>query len=632
MNKSKGKNETNKKIMDKFNDSFLEENKVIFKKYKPLKIIGKGAFGKIYSTIRLKDKSIFAMKTERKNYLKKILETEAYFLFLLQGFGIPKLITFGHSKNYSILIETLLDKSLHDIFIKTRKPCDLKNLCLIAIQLIERLEFIHSKNIIYCDVKPENFMIGIKDPNVIYIVDFGLCKKYRSSKTGKHILPRTTKKLYGTLKYCSVNVLKGKEQSRRDDLISLAYVLIFLNKRNLPWTSDYESLNERTYFELVMTKLSNAGGDLFKNIPEELADYVKYCEKLKFEEDPNYNYMKGFFLKILNRSNLNINKINFSWIDPNDKSIKTLPRVRSSSRNRILKNLENRRLIRNKINSLEQINKYKNNSAKNKDIIKNKSTLNHFGNLSNNFNNNITNISIENHSNVNYNLTQTEKTNLINYINSYTNDKKMVKSKIKIRNIINPNIKIKKKMFKINNSDVNDNIFRMKKNMNSQKNIYVNYNFFNLGNERNNSITNNIINNEHNFKFNKMILNIYKRNIIYKPKMAFINVNNNRKYSSNSITDRKNIENNNIPCRNLEYKYASVLSNKQINNNLYNLYINNSKLYKMKRKDCDNNKNDIINNRKYYSITTINKSNSKSKKKILTIHIPNIYNKSNNFI
>ena len=632
MNKSKGKNETNKKIMDKFNDSFLEENKVIFKKYKPLKIIGKGAFGKIYSTIRLKDKSIFAMKTERKNYLKKILETEAYFLFLLQGFGIPKLITFGHSKNYSILIETLLDKSLHDIFIKTRKPCDLKNLCLIAIQLIERLEFIHSKNIIYCDVKPENFMIGIKDPNVIYIVDFGLCKKYRSSKTGKHILPRTTKKLYGTLKYCSVNVLKGKEQSRRDDLISLAYVLIFLNKRNLPWTSDYESLNERTHFELVMTKLSNAGGDLFKNIPEELADYVKYCEKLKFEEDPNYNYMKGFFLKILNRSNLNINKINFSWIDPNDKSIKTLPRVRSSSRNRILKNLENRRLIRNKINSLEQINKYKNNSAKNKDIIKNKSTLNHFGNLSNNFNNNITNISIENHSNVNYNLTQTENTNLINYINSYTNDKKMVKSKNKIRNIINPNIKIKKKMFKINNSDVNDNIFRMKKNMNSQKNIYVNYNFFNLGNERNNSITNNINNSEHNFKFNKMILNIYKRNIIYKPKMAFINVNNNRKYSSNSITDRKNIENNNIPCRNLEYKYASVLSNKQINNNLYNSYINNSKLYKMKRKDCDNNKNDIINNREYYSITTINKSNSKSKKKILTIHIPNIYNKSNNFI
>ena len=480
MNKNKVKNETNKNRMDKFNDSFLKENKVIFKKYKPLKIIGKGAFGKIYSTIRLKDKNIFAMKTERKNTLKKILETEAYFLFLLQGFGIPKLITFGHTKNYNILIETLLDKSLHDIFIKTRKPCDLKNLCLIAIQLLERLEYIHSKNIIYCDVKPENFMIGIKDPNVIYIVDFGLCKKYRSSKTGRHLLPRTTKKLSGTLRYSSVNVIKGKESSRRDDLISLGYVLIFLYKRDLPWTSDYESLNERTYFELVMTKLTNAGGDLFKNIPKELADYVKYCEKLKFEEDPNYNYMKGFFLKILNSYNYNINKINFSWIDPNDKSIKALPRRKSSSRNRILKNLENEISIKNKMNSLEQINKYKNNSVKNVAIIKNKSISNYFRNLSNNLNDIATNISIENHSNINYNLTQTENTNLNNNINSYTNDKKIDKSKSTIRNIIHPNIKIKKKILKINNSDVNDCIFRMNKNMNSQKNIYVKGNFFNF--------------------------------------------------------------------------------------------------------------------------------------------------------
>ena len=294
-------------------------------------------------------------------------------------------------------------------------------MCLIAIQLIERLEFIHSKNIIYCDVKPENFMIGIKDPNVIYIVDFSLCKKYSSSKTGRHKLPKTTKKLSGTLKYCSINVLRGKEQSRRDDLISLGYVLIFLYKRDLPWTSDYESLNERTYFELVMTKLTNAGGDLFKNIPQELVDYVKYCEKLKFEEDPKYNYMKGFFLKILYSLNLNINKINFSWIDPNDKNIKTIPRRKSSSRNRILKNLENRRLIKNNVNSLDKIDKYENKKFENKTIInnRNKYISNYFVDLSNNLKDNISNISIENHSNVNYNLTQTENTNLINYINSY---------------------------------------------------------------------------------------------------------------------------------------------------------------------------------------------------------------------
>ena len=189
----------------------MKENKVIFKKYKPLKIIGDGTLGKIYSTIRLEDKSVFAMKTEKIKASRKMLEAEAYFLILLQGFGIPKLITFGHTKNYNILIETLLDKTLHDIFIKSKKLCDIKNMCLIAIQLIERLEFIHSKNIVYRDVKPENFMIGIKDPNVIYIVDFGLCKKYRSSKTGKHILPHDTKIFNGTLRYSSANIIKGKE-------------------------------------------------------------------------------------------------------------------------------------------------------------------------------------------------------------------------------------------------------------------------------------------------------------------------------------------------------------------------------------------------------------------------------------
>ena len=124
--------------------------------------------------------------------------------------------------------------------------------------------------------------------------------------------------------------------------------------------------------------------------------------------------MKGFFLKILNSYNYNINKINFSWIDPNDKSIKALPRRKSSSRNRILKNLENEISIKNKMNSLEQINKYKNNSVKNIAIIKNKSISNYFRNLSNNLNDNTTNISIENHSNINYNLTQTENTNLNN--------------------------------------------------------------------------------------------------------------------------------------------------------------------------------------------------------------------------
>ena len=209
-------------------DNFIEENKLIFKKYKPIKKIGQGNFGNLYSVLRLKDKHLFALKAEKLTSKVKMLESEAYYLFTLQGFGIPNFISYGRHKNYYILIEELLDKSLHEIFLRNDKKTNLIDICLIGIQLIDRFEWIHAKDIVYRDIKPENFLIGINDPNVIYVVDFGFCKKYRSSKTGKHILPKNTGKFNGTLRYASPHTIKGKEHSRRDDLISLGYMLIYI--------------------------------------------------------------------------------------------------------------------------------------------------------------------------------------------------------------------------------------------------------------------------------------------------------------------------------------------------------------------------------------------------------------------
>ena len=220
--------------INKYDDNFIKKNQLIFKKYKPIKKIGCGNFGNIYSVIRIKDKQLFALKAEKITSESKMLESEAFFLFILQGFGIPKFISYGHNKNYNILIEQLLDKSLFKIFIENNKISNIIDVCLVGIQLLDRFEWIHSKNIIYRDIKPENFLIGIDDPNVIYAVDFGFCKKYRSSKTGKHILPKYTGKFNGTLRYASPNAIKGKEPSRRDDLLSLGYMLIFLYIKNLP--------------------------------------------------------------------------------------------------------------------------------------------------------------------------------------------------------------------------------------------------------------------------------------------------------------------------------------------------------------------------------------------------------------
>ena len=257
------------------NDSFIKQNQYIFNKYKILKNIGLGASGKVYSVINIKNKKKFAMKTEKIISQKKSqLKSEAFYLQLLKGFGFPKLISLGHNKNYNILIETLLGKSLHSIYIQNGKKCSIKDISNIAIQILERLHWIHLKGIIYRDVKPENFMTEIKDPNLIYVIDFGLCKRYKDLKTGKHIKFKNTGQFNGTLKFASANVVMGHESSRRDDLISLGYMLIFLLKLELPWGSLFKDLSESEFYEVVKVKKTNNNGKLLKNLPKELVEYI----------------------------------------------------------------------------------------------------------------------------------------------------------------------------------------------------------------------------------------------------------------------------------------------------------------------------------------------------------------------
>ena len=309
-------------------DHFLEENELVFKKYKPITKIGQGAFGSIYSVVRLSDKNVFAMKIEKKSIKQKFLQNEAYNLINLEGFGFPKLVTFGQNKNYNILIETLLGKSLEDIFIEKNVECKLWEVCLIGLQLIDRLEWIHSKDLVYRDIRTSNILIGMDDPNVLYIIDFGLCKKYRSSKTGKHILLKNTGKFTGNYKFASPNVVVGKEASRRDDLISLGYLLIFLLKKKLPWTYDFPDItrvSQETYLEFINLKETNGNGELFVDIPDEMTKFIEYTRSLNFEDEPDYSYLRSLFYQVLSNNDLNPRDLTFSWIKYNRDKFMGLP-------------------------------------------------------------------------------------------------------------------------------------------------------------------------------------------------------------------------------------------------------------------------------------------------------------------
>ena len=200
-------------------------NKVFFKKYQCIKKLGEGSFGRIYEGVY--NQEHFALKFEDIDSNSNLLESEANIMNYLKGPNIPAVRSYGSSGKYNILIMQLMGKSLEDL-INIKKTFPLKTVCLVGYQMITVLEYIHNKHIVHRDLKPDNFVVGLNElAKYLYLLDFGLAKKYRSSTTLKHYPLINKKKLTGTARYASINALRGYEQSRRDDLESAGYVLMY---------------------------------------------------------------------------------------------------------------------------------------------------------------------------------------------------------------------------------------------------------------------------------------------------------------------------------------------------------------------------------------------------------------------
>ena len=311
-------------------NTFFPINKIIFKKYKILNLISEGVFGGIYLVINEKTNQRFAMKIEKRDSRFRLLEQEGYNLFSVKGLGIPEIISFGRISNYNILIEELLGKSLSQMFIENNFKFSMKDICLISIQLIDRIELIHSKTLVHRDIKPENFLIGYKNPNIIYLTEFGLCAKYCSSKTGKHILPGFRGTFTGTLRYSSANAQRGNQQSRRDDLESLGYTILFFMRGKLPWMNLEHIINEKElYLKTYSMKKFITVERLCKGLPPEMAEYFKYVKLLKFQEEPNYDFLRNLFKDLLKKNGFeDYENLTFSWVVPSNisKSILELPK------------------------------------------------------------------------------------------------------------------------------------------------------------------------------------------------------------------------------------------------------------------------------------------------------------------
>ena len=325
-------------------NTFFPINKIIFKKYKILNLISEGVFGGIYLVVNEKTSQHFAMKIERRDSRFRLLEQEGYNLFSIKGLGIPEIISFGRISNYNILIEELLGKSLNQIFIENNFKFSLKDICLISIQLIDRIELIHSKTLVHRDIKPENFLIGYKNPNIIYLTEFGLCAKYCSSKTGKHILPGFRGTFTGTLRYSSANAQRGNQQSRRDDLESLGYTILFFMRGKLPWMNLEHIINEKElYLKTYSMKKFITVERLCKGLPPEMAEYFKYVKLLKFQEEPNYDYLRNLFKDLLKKNGFeDYENLTFSWVVPSNLSkSKIIKRKAASPLGRLYHKIKN---------------------------------------------------------------------------------------------------------------------------------------------------------------------------------------------------------------------------------------------------------------------------------------------------
>ena len=328
--KHKKKHKKRKDDEKKEKKSSLSNDKFMINgNYSIIKMLGFGAFGEIHLAYDTSLRVLRAIKFEMTTHKNPQLKHEYGVLEQLNKVennvitqnpepivGIPKVFYFDRMENkYNYLVMDLLGPSLSDLFQLKEKVFSLETVLLIAIQMLTRIEFVHEKGFLHRDIKPENFVIGLNEKsNLIHIIDFGLSKRYKDKTSGQHIPYRENRHLVGTVRYASINAHLGIEQSRRDDIEGIGYVLVYFYLGRLPWQSKQDK-GKPQVTKIMEKKLITPPEILCKKMPVEFSYYFHYCRNLKFEDRPDYNALKTLFIDLLStRINLK-EEVIFDWFD-----------------------------------------------------------------------------------------------------------------------------------------------------------------------------------------------------------------------------------------------------------------------------------------------------------------------------
>ncbi|CAD8167742.1 unnamed protein product [Paramecium pentaurelia] len=293
---------SNQQLQKLINNTFITKKRV-----------SAGSFGVVYCGQDINTRALVAIKIEKGNKEDSSLEREAEILKRLQKVPqIPKLYWAGKEGDSNVLVIQYLGRDLTH-YMKTFRKFSLRCVLNIAEQMINIIENIHKNKVLHRDIKPENVLVGKEEEeNLLFIVDFGISKFYKD-ENDSHISYRENQPFIGTTRYASINAHKGTSLSRRDDLESLGYMLIFLLKGQLPWQNLQFTDDEDKMRQVGQMKMKMEMNELCKGIPIEFGRFLEYIKGLPFKAEPNYKHCQQLFKKVCQEHNFTQKDLAFDW-------------------------------------------------------------------------------------------------------------------------------------------------------------------------------------------------------------------------------------------------------------------------------------------------------------------------------
>ena len=252
---------------------------ILSNKYELLEKLNSGSFGQVYKAKHVRTGELVAVKIEQVTTTNSLKNEARIYQYLLKEPGFPKLKWFQKEDQLTYLVIDLLVCSLTSL-VKMKGPLQHKIILQIGIQMIKRVETLHGKYMLHRDIKPDNFMLD-RSKNLC-LIDFGLCKRY--DYDGSHIEEKQITSIVGSVNFVSLNIHKGIEPSRRDDVESCIYIILYLLLNGeLPWTKKEKDIKKIAYLKEQLTNPND----------HSLSPFMKcmllITRQLAFNEEPKYN-------------------------------------------------------------------------------------------------------------------------------------------------------------------------------------------------------------------------------------------------------------------------------------------------------------------------------------------------------